>query len=62
MAAPMQNVLGEETEKFCKIEATAVSGFENIAADEVLEEFGVDSTVNRGHIVFSLPVKDIRKV
>ncbi|XP_064633571.1 tRNA (guanine(6)-N2)-methyltransferase THUMP3-like [Lineus longissimus] len=62
MSAAMESTQNEKADKLCKIEATVVCGFENVAADEVFEKFGVRSSVDRGHITFTLPIKDIRKV
>lgn len=49
-------------ENLCEFEATVVTGFEKIAAEEVKERFQTDCIVERGSIQFSLPVSRAKEV
>ena len=65
MAAPIDTGKGanmEKQHKYCEIEATVTTGFENIAKEEVEEKFGVEAAVEKGHITFTIPVSDVDQV
>ncbi|CAD5124910.1 DgyrCDS13157 [Dimorphilus gyrociliatus] len=49
-------------ENLCEFEATVVTGFEKVAAEEVKEKFDVDSIVERGCIQFTIPVSKAKEV
>ena len=46
----------------CEIEATVVTGFENVAKEEAEEKLNVPVDVKRGRIAFKIPTADVKKV
>ena len=62
MAASTDDMLADHEEIVCQIEASVVTGFEHLAAEEVREKLGADCTTIRGLISFSVKVKDVKKV
>ena len=66
MAAPNESsnvdAVTGDSELFCNIEATVVTGFEEIAKGEVEEKCGIVTKVSRGKINIKLPVEKAKQV
>ena len=66
MAAPYESSNVDSTaqdfELFCIVEATVVTGFEEIAKGEVEEKCGIVTKVSRGKINLKLPVEKAKQV
>ncbi|XP_061186507.1 tRNA (guanine(6)-N2)-methyltransferase THUMP3-like [Saccostrea echinata] len=62
MSAPMDNMPQENKGDICEIEATVVSGFENVAKEEAEEKLKVQVDFKRGRIIFKIPTEDVNKV
>ena len=66
MAAPL-NLTGitgltQDREDVCTIEASCVTGFEAVAAEEVRTVLGCEAVPQRGRVVFDIEVKDVKLV
>ncbi|XP_062593310.1 tRNA (guanine(6)-N2)-methyltransferase THUMP3-like [Saccostrea cucullata] len=62
MSAPMENMPLKNKGDICEIEATVVSGFENVAKEEAEEKLKVPVDFKRGRIIFKIPTEDVNKV
>jgi hypothetical protein len=63
MAAPMSTCSDNlKIDSLCEIEASVVTGFESVAAEEVVEKLGVVATPGRGKIHFHVTLRDVSKV
>merc|ERR1719347_774302 len=54
--------LSPEREDVCTIEASCVTGFEAVAAEEVKTLLGCEAVTQRGRVVFDMAVKDVKLV
>jgi len=65
MAEPLnlENIHGLDpnNKSLCTIEASCVTGFEPMAAEEVKVLLGQNANVHRGRIVFDVPIQDVKK-
>ena len=65
MAEPLnlENIYGLDpnNKSLCTVEASCVTGFEPMAAEEVKVLLGQNANVHRGRIVFDVPIKDVKK-
>ena len=54
--------LSAEREDVCTIEASCVTGFEAVAAEEVKAVLGCEAVTQRGRVVFDMAVEDVKLV
>jgi len=54
--------LDPENKNVCTIEASCVTGFEPMAADEISSRLGCLATVHRGRVVFDIDVQKVKEV
>ena len=63
MAAPTESHDENDSKQvLCEIEATAPTGFEELACSEIEEKLGVKGTVFRGRINFQIPKERAKEV
>lgn len=65
MAAPLEDVeemSGKADTEFCTVEATVVTGFEQVASEEAEERFGTTPKVVRGRISIQCPIEMVEQV
>ena len=66
MAASMSKnaikINAADSSLICEIEASVVTGFETVAAEEVFEKLGILAQPARGKIHFLVALRDVKKV
>lgn len=66
MAAPMEDVSGVKDgttkDNYCTVEATVVTGFELVAAEEAEERFQTKCKQLRGRISIPCPIDQVKEV
>ena len=63
MAAPSdERGRGESDRVFCEIEATVVTGFEQIAATDARAKLKAKVETERGHMIIQIPYAEVQKV
>ncbi len=66
MSAPMEKHADSISERgkgrICEVDATVVTGFEQVARDDVRKRLGVEVEPVRGKITIFIPFEDLPKV
>lgn len=58
----MEDVSAVQDTGFCTVEATVVTGFESVAAEEADERFNTNCKIMRGRISIECPVEKVEQV
>ena len=62
IAPTVSSDCGAFADRLCEIEATCITGFEKIVAEDVQEKLGVEVIPARGKVFVSIPFKQVSKV
>lgn len=58
----MEDVSEVRETGFCTVEATVVTGFESVAAEEADERFNTNCKIMRGRISIECPIESVEQV